>query len=314
MKLGSSPAFSFRLLPLATTMLLVCHGARAGELTLFASLPPQSYVVERVAGEAARVFTLAEAGQDPHVFEPAPRQIAALANADAYFLAGLPFEERLAQKARASNPALRIVDACKGIERLPSPEAAQQAHGEGADGAPGQERPDAAGHAHGHEELDPHVWLSPVALQIMARNIASALAEIDPSNAAKYQANLEAFAQDAQATDARIAAQMKPYEGRSFFVFHPAFGYFAAAYGLRQRAVESEGKAPTPRQLRELIAEARRENARVIFVQPQFDRSAAEAIASAIGAEALPLDPMERDALANLERVADALRNAWDRQ
>ena len=85
--------------------------------------------------------------------------------------------------------------------------------------------------------------------------------------------------------DARIRRALRPFRGQTFYVFHPAFGYFADAYGLRQKSVETEGKSPTPRQLLALIKQARAEGVKIIFLQPQFDRRAADAVATALGGD-----------------------------
>jgi zinc transport system substrate-binding protein len=96
-------------------------------------------------------------------------------------------------------------------------------------------------------------------------------------------------------------------KGKTFMVFHPSFGYFADAYGLRQEPIELEGKNPTGRQLAEIIRRAREERIRVIFVQPQFSRKSAEVVARSVGAVVMPIDPLARDYLANLERIAETI-------
>ena len=90
-------------------------------------------------------------------------------------------------------------------------------------------------------------------------------------------------------------------------VFHPAYGYFLKAYGLKQKAVESGGKDPGPRQLAHLLEEAREHKAKVIFVQPQFSTATARALAAELDAAVVPLDPLSEDYLANLERMAAAI-------
>jgi zinc transport system substrate-binding protein len=95
-------------------------------------------------------------------------------------------------------------------------------------------------------------------------------------------------------------------------VFHPSWGYFAHAYGLRQVAIEKEGKAPGPRHLEELIGFARKNKVRAIFIQPQFSRKSARIIARAIGARVLSADPLAEDWARNLQRVAKALGDTLD--
>ncbi|MBD3314523.1 MAG: ABC transporter substrate-binding protein, partial [Chitinivibrionales bacterium] len=101
-----------------------------------------------------------------------------------------------------------------------------------------------------------------------------------------------------------------PLRGRKFFVFHPSFGYFADAYGLKQIAVETGGKEPSARRLANLIDDARQESVKVIFVQPQFSRKAAQAIADAIDGAVVPVDPLAEDYMANLGEIAAKLRAA----
>jgi zinc transport system substrate-binding protein len=116
--------------------------------------------------------------------------------------------------------------------------------------------------------------------------------------------------EDLDRLDARLRESLAPLKGRDFFVYHPAFGYFADAYGLRQIPVEIEGKEPTARQLARLIDRARAEGVRVIFVQPQFSAKSAQAIATAIGGSVIPLDDLAKDYLANLAAMAEKVRGA----
>ena len=96
-------------------------------------------------------------------------------------------------------------------------------------------------------------------------------------------------------------------KGKPFFVFHPSFGYFADDYGLEQIAVETGGSEPSARQLARLIDQARSSDVRVIFVQPQFSRKSAETVAAEIGGAVIPIDPLARDYIENLEQMARAV-------
>ena len=94
------------------------------------------------------------------------------------------------------------------------------------------------------------------------------------------------------------------------WLFHPAFGYFAQAYGLEQQAVEVAGKTPTPRQLTGLIRKAKADGVTLIFVQPQFDQRSAAVVAKAIGGAVVPMDPLAKDVLANLKTMATKVEKA----
>ncbi len=288
------------------------------KLKVFVSILPEAYFVERVGGRHVEVSTLVGPGQSPHTFEPTPREIARLADARLFFRIGWPFEARLLEKAAAVNPALKVIDLREGIAlRWMTADEENAEHSasfsrdsqRSASHAPaGPER------VQTEDEADPHSWLNPRNASIMAATIARALEAADPAHAADYQANLRTFQADLAALDARLAATLAPLKGRQLFVYHPAFGYFADAYGLKQVPVEVEGKEPTARQLAALVDRARAAGARVIFVQPQFSPRNAEAVAKAIGGAVVPFDDLAKDYIANLSDMADKVRTALEGQ
>jgi zinc transport system substrate-binding protein len=162
-------------------------------------------------------------------------------------------------------------------------------------------------HADEAGAMDPHVWLDPHRAIILARNVQAELASLDPGGAATYGASLRRLTDDLEALDRRLRAQLARLRGTEVLVFHPAFGYFCDAYGLRQVAIEHEGKEPDARQLAGVIANARAGGVKVVFVQPAFSDLAARAVAAEIGGVVVPLDDLARDYLGNMERVARTL-------
>jgi zinc transport system substrate-binding protein len=266
-------------------------------LATFASVAPQTFFVQRVGGAAVRCEALVAPGQDPHTFEPLPRQMARLSAARLYFTIGLPFEAPLLEKARAVAPGLTVVDMAAGIARRPL-----ELHARGEAEAEG--RHDEEG------ELDPHVWLNPRLAKALAANAGRALQQAEPGRADEFARNRAALEQELDEADARLARRLAPYKGRAFLVFHPAFAYFADAYGLRQIAVEIEGKEPSAQQMTALIELARRERVRVVFAQPHRSDRTARTIAESIGGRVVPLNDLAPDYLANLDRMGAALEEA----
>ena len=108
-----------------------------------------------------------------------------------------------------------------------------------------------------------------------------------------------------------IQRRLAPFRGRSFYVFHPGFGYFADTYGLKEQAIEAEGRAPAPKQLKALIEKARAEGVKTIFVQSQFDPHAATAIAEALGGRIVPIDGLAKDVPENLETIASKIESSF---
>ena len=269
----------------------------AAPCEVYAGIPPIADFVERVGGRFVRVHTLIPPGQEPHSFEPTPQQMAKLGRARLYFAIGFPFERRLVGKIQSTYKGLEVVDISRGIPRRTL--AAE----------PGDARETETG-AKAARHTDPHVWLSPRNAMRMAARIRDALAAADPAHAAAFRKNCNTFQHELAQLDAEIAKALAPIKGREIFVFHPAFGYFTDAYGLKQRAVEVGGKAPTARRLARLIDDARRHGVRVIFVQPQFSTRTAKVIAAAIHGAVVPMDPLAHDYVKNLRRMAAAIRDA----
>jgi zinc transport system substrate-binding protein len=251
-------------------------------LKVFAGIPPTAYFVERIGGEHVTVETLIEAGNDPHTYEPTPKKMMMLADADVYFGSGMPFEKQLLGKLIGSNPGLVFIETDKGIELNDS----------------------------GHNS-DPHIWLSPPLIKFQAEQILGGLAKLDPDNKESYEKYYRTFITDLNVVHENITKLLAPYRGRSFMVFHPAFGHFADAYGLVQTAIEIEGREPSPKQLEKTVKQAVKLGINTIFVEPQFDRKNAQVIADSIGADIVTLDPLKKNVLANLEDIARAIERSF---
>lgn len=113
---------------------------------------------------------------------------------------------------------------------------------------------EAGGHGHSHDGVDPHAWLDPANGGAWLGAIAETLATLDPANAATYRANAAAAQADLRALDARIAAVLAPHGDKPFVVFHDAYGYFSAHYGLTVAGSIALGDAAAPgaQRLREI--------------------------------------------------------------
>jgi len=265
-----------------------------GKVSVVVSIDPQGYFVERVGGEYVTCEVMAPPGSSPHTYEPTPQQMVKLGDASLYFSIGVPFEQMLLENIASTHESLKIVDTRAGIELRQMKVSHEHV---------------VEGEAHVHEvsEPDPHIWLDPMLVKQQADAMAAALIEVDPGHKAAYESNLASFAADLEAIDKEIASILAPLKGQKFLVYHPAFGYFGDRYGLIQEAVEIEGKEASLRQLTELIAEAKADKVRVIFVQSQFPVDSAESVAAEIGGVVAPMDPLARDYLENLRRMALAL-------
>jgi zinc transport system substrate-binding protein len=279
-------------------------GTRNGPVQVFVSILPQEYFIERVGGQRVKVQALVKPGASPATYEPSPRQMADLSQAAVFFRIGVPFEDAFLPTIEQTMSGLRIVDTRRGITLR----------------AMKSRQPQESGHGHDHGDhhstggRDPHIWLNPRLVKVQAQTMADALIEIDPMGRDEYTKNLENFSRDLDAVDASLTKALAPVKGRTFLVFHPAWGYFADAYGLNQEPIELEGKEPSAKQLARIIDMAKAEDVRVIFVQPQFSQSAVKTIARAIHGLVVPIDPLARDYLKSLRNVAKTVGETLARQ
>jgi len=261
------------------------------KLQVVVSVLPQKYFVEKVGGDLVKVEVLVKPGVNPHTFEPKPAQMVAISEARCYFALSLPFEGALLPKVKDVNDRLNVLNMDDGVFRYPM----------------GEERAD--GHA-GTLPRDPHIWNSPRNVNLMVRNIARYLSELDPSHKDIYMSNSLSFLHEIDQLDYDLRDMFSGMEGTRFLVFHPAWGYFARDYGLVQIPVEVEGKEPKPADLENLVKIAKRNDIRVVFTSPQFSDRSSKILAGELGGKVLKIDPLAENWLDNMRKVASAIKDA----
>ena len=249
---------------------------------LYVSILPLRSLVQGIVGDDFDIDVLLPVGASPETFEPTPRQFVGLNKARMVFNVGLiDFETMLLAKIEDQ---AKVVNLSRGIELI----AGTCSHG-------------SHGHTHTHG-IDPHVWTSPRALQKMAENAYEAIREAYPDSV-KYETNYRLLQQELKALDERTAARIAASDVEYFIIYHPALTYYARDYGLRQIAIEADGKEPSAKQLTQLIRQAREDGVRRILYQSQFPASAVEVIARDIDAEYAEVDPLREDVIANIEEI-----------
>ncbi|MDO4540088.1 MAG: zinc ABC transporter substrate-binding protein [Syntrophomonadaceae bacterium] len=244
------------------------------------SIVPQQTFIHKVGGERVSVVTMIPPGYSPETYAPGPRLLQEFSDADIYFTIGVASEETVLASALDLNPALRVCDLA----------AAAEAEYPALELVPG--------------EKDPHVWMSPRRVIPMVETAARELAALDPDNASYYFDNARAYAAELAALDAEIASALDGLKQRTFIVFHPSMGYFAADYGLSMAAIEEHGKDATPHSLQDIIDLAQAESIRVIFYQEEHDSRQAETIAAEIGGQTECIAPLAADYIDNLRTTA----------
>lgn len=306
---------------------LLASGAALAEVPkVVTDFAPTYGLVSMVMGDLGQPEILLDKGANAHEFQLKPSQSASLQEAGLVIWVGprmSPWLERVLDSF-GSVPQLRLLEV-KGAHLQEFGSEAAHDHGGDDHEGHGHEGHDheahtKAGHdheghdhaeegheghsheGHSHEGIDPHAWLDPANGTVWLEAIAAELSRLDPENAATYAANAEKAKALIAETDAKIAAQLKPVQGKPFVVFHDAYGYFAAHYGLKVAGSVALGDATSPgaAHLRALQDKAGAE-ALCLFPEAGHDGKLVEQMAEATGVKlGAALDPegaaLERDA------------------
>jgi zinc transport system substrate-binding protein len=253
-------------------------GAGSGELTMLAGFYPLEWTAARVGGELVSVSSLTPPGAEAHDLELAPRDVAAIAEADLLvYLAG--FQPALDEAAESEG----------GDHAWDAGQAADLVAGEGD---PAEEE-----HA-GHEDegaVDPHFWLDPTRLAGVGDALADRLAELDPDNASTYAANAAALRADLEALDQEMETALSACSVSTLVTSHDAFGYLAERYGLEVVGISglSPSQEPDPAQLAEIATLVRERGVTTVYTETLVDPAVAETVAQEAGVQTAVLDPLE---------------------
>jgi len=242
------------------------------------SIQPEVEFVDKIGGDKVETTLMVEAGKSPHTYEPKPSQMRAISKADLYLAIGVEFENVWLDRFKDQNPDLRVFDISKDINKSKS---------------------------------DPHIWVNPINVKQIAKNIYQALSAIDSNNTQYYKKNLDNYLVELEQLDQNITQILKDVsKGSSVMVFHPAWGYFLTQYGLKQLPIEIEGKSPKPRELIKIIKKAKKENIKAIFTQPEFSDKSAKIIAKELGIKVIKASPLAKDWADNLLRLAKGIASS----
>ena len=230
-------------------------------LRIFASFYPIYDFVEKIGRDKVDVSTIVPSGVEPHDFEPTPKQVIELQNADLIFINGAGFETWINDITNSN-----IVDLSSNItiEEISS-------------------------------NPNPHFWLDPILVESMAEEIYNKLASLDPDNLVYYQNNLKQFDDSLELLNSNIKNNLTDCAINDFIAFHDAFGYFAKRYGLTQHVIG--GISPemdvNPQKLTESIKLAKQLGITTIFSEDNIEPRLSNTIANEIRGKVLILSPIE---------------------
>lgn len=277
----------FTLTTLLTAKMQVC-----------VSILPQAFFVQKIAGDLVDVEVLVKPGASPATYTPKPSQLKLISEAQLYFTIGVAFEKNWISRFSSINSDMKLIDTTQGITKITMQSGIEEEHHHAHDGHD----------HHQHEGLDPHIWLDPMLVKSQVKIIAETLSHTDPKNSAHYLHNAQKFTKELIQIDSNIKENLKNIKQKEFIVFHPAFGYFANAYGLKQVAIEKEGKEPSVKYIKRIIDFAKKHNIKTVFVAPQFSQKSATQIAKQIGGSVKSINPLALEWDANILEIAKSFQ------
>ena len=281
--------------------------AAAREVSVVVTVNPLALLLDEVGGDRLSVAVLVPPGASPHGFAPRPSDLVKVARADGFLSVGGGLDDwaqRLLAAAGASTSAKTLLGLVGFDDRAASPHD----HGSRSHADP--------------LDPDPHIWLDPIFVQQeIVPELVGWLSEIDPTGAQTYSELGLAFARRLDRLD-RDLRDLLGSDARHYVAFHSAWHHFARRYALEEIAVvqEAAGEEPTPRELGNLVREARRAKLGAILIEPQLDPRIAQTLSDEFGGTTVVVDPLghphdpERSTYPNLLRFnARAFRVAMDR-
>ncbi len=240
-------------------------------------------LAREVGGDKITVESMAKGYQDPHFVEPKPSFIIKLHNADLLIVIGRELEigwlpplltQSRNAKIQPGSPGYLDASANVRILEIPTGQVTR-----------------AMGDV--HASGNPHYWLDPDNGRIIAKSIVAALGSIAPADRPYFDQRYADFDRRLTEAQKRWTAAMAPYKGTKVVTYHRSWPNFAERFGLDVIGyVEPKpGIPPSPSHTIELIAEMKRQQVRVIMVEPYFDTKTPDSIARGVGGKVLVLTP-----------------------
>ena len=247
------------------------------------SIAPQATFLEKICGDTVSSVTMIPAGASAENYELTPKEITAFAGADIYFTIGIPAEENgiLPNIPKTT----KIVDLAEKVDTVyPCLTVG--------------------------DERDPHIWLSPKRAIVMVKAMKEELSSLLPENSAFYSQNAKNYIEELEALDRQIKATLKESANKSFFIFHPAYGYFADDYSLNMIALEEHGHEATAKELATLTDKALSLKIKTVFCQEEAAIKQAQTFAKEIGARVEILKPLSPDYINELQKTATLMKES----
>lgn len=286
-------------MPATARFALACLFATALSATslaaprVVATIKPIHSIAANVMAGIAEPELLLDAAVSEHTAQLTPSQVEAMQNADLIVVVGENLEaflHKALENPEIGQRKLFAAGGVPGIKILPARSGGlwEPHH----DGGEAEDAHAEEGHDHDHGGNDPHIWMDPDNAKVIARELARTLAGLDAANAAKYEANAAKFGASLDALSAEITAEVAPLRDRRYIVFHDAYQYFEARFGLSPAGSITVNPETTPgaKRLKEIHDRIVATDAVCVFAEPQFESKYVDTVIEGTTARAAVLD------------------------
>ncbi|MDH0731457.1 zinc ABC transporter substrate-binding protein [Pseudomonas sichuanensis] len=280
---------------LGASLLVALTSTKAdAEIRVVTSIKPLQLIAAEIQDGVGEPEVLVPAGSSAHSFSLKPSTVRDIQAADIVYWIGPDLEGYLSKSLTTRSGKTVAIQNLPGLHIRHFGE--EHEHAEHGHEEPMEHSPAGDDHDDQHRpgSVDAHLWLRPNNALVIAKQMATDLSAADPQNAARYQANVEAFSERLSKQDQQLKARLTPLATKSFFVFHQTFDYFEEAYGLSHTGVLAIGGEVRPgaRHVAEMRAKLEAAGPSCLFSEPPVRPKLSDTLASG-----LPVRFAELDAL-----------------
>lgn len=259
--------------------------------TISVSIPPLYGLVEAIVGDDYNIEIILPEGTSPETFSPTFSQIAAVSNSEMVFVTGLLDYERAIADRLVQHTENQFINTSKGAHLIEG--SCTHNHSEDVE------------HTHSHG-VDPHAWMSPFELEIIARNIGDAICSKHSYNKL-YIANFEQLMLKIKERQITYQALINNANNTTFLIYHPALSYLARDYGLTQISLENEGKSPTPTALAAIVDIVNKQHISSMMYQREYPIEVIKPLIDILGVNAMEINPLNKDIISELDRIVNII-------
>ncbi|NOY72402.1 MAG: zinc ABC transporter solute-binding protein [Gammaproteobacteria bacterium] len=244
-----------------------------------ASIAPVYNLTSDIMAGVGEPMLIVSGFNSPHSYSMRPSSAKQLATADLILWIGKdmePFLRRPLQNYGNSASIVTLIDT-PGLSLLPYNQS--NAHHD---------------HPHSKNAIDTHIWLNPDNAIVISKAINQALAQVDPSNATRYQKNTTKLIAAIEQFSNKAKQSLLPVTAHAFMVYHDAYQYFTQFFALKQVAhvVLNPGRQPSAKQIKSIRKQIKTQHVRCIFTEPQFNTPIIKTLTENLQLRTSTLDPL----------------------